>query len=54
MAYFDLFPDILLPSFIDNRNSSSDFTRTKNLFKRAKIRDDFFENAIVFDKFSIN
>ena len=54
MAYFDLFPDILLPSFIDNRNSSSDFTRTKNLFKRAKIRDDFFENAIVFDKFSIS
>ena len=54
MAYFDLFPDILLPSFINNRNSSSDFTRTKNLFKRAKIRDDFFENAVVFDKFSIN
>jgi len=54
MAYFDLFPDILLPSFIDNRNSSFDFTRTKNLFKRAKIRDDFFENATVFDKFSIS
>ena len=54
MAYFDLFPDILLPSFIENRNSSSDFTRTKNLFKRAKIRDDFFENAVTFTKFTIS
>ena len=42
MAYFTDFPDILLPSFTDNRNSSTDFVRTKNLFKRAKIRDDIF------------
>jgi hypothetical protein len=53
MAYFDLFPDLLLPSFTDNRNSSYAFTKTKNLFKRAKIRDDFFQNAIAFDQFSI-
>ena len=26
MAYFDEFPDILLPSFSDGRNSSSDFS----------------------------
>jgi hypothetical protein len=53
MSYFDLFPDLLLPSFTDNRNSSYDFVRVKNLFKRAKIRDDFFQNAVVFDKYAI-
>ena len=53
MAYFDEFPDILLPSFVDGRNSSSDFVRSKNLFKRAKIRDDFFSTATVFDLYSI-
>ena len=53
MAYFDLFPDLLLPSFTDNRNSNYDYVRVKNLFKRAKIRDDFFQNAVVFDKYAI-
>ena len=53
MAYFDEFPDILLPSFVDGRNSSSDFVKSKNLFKRAKIRDDFFSTATVFDLYSI-
>jgi len=53
MAYFDLFPDLLLPSFSDNRNSSYDYVRVKNLFKRAKIRDDFFQNAVVFDQYAI-
>ena len=53
MAYFDEFPDILLPSFSDGRNSSSDFSKSKNLFKRAKIRDDFFSNATVFDYYTI-
>ena len=46
MAYFDLFPDVLLPSFSNDRNSNNDFQVSKNLFKRAKIRDDFFENAV--------
>ena len=53
MAYFDLFSDLLLPSFSDNRNSSYDYVRVKNLFKRGKIRDDFFQNATVFDKYAI-
>ena len=54
MAYFDEFPDILLPSFVDGRTSSSDFVKSKNLFKRAKIRDDFFSVATVFDFYTIN
>ena len=53
MAYFDEFPDVLLPSFSDGRNSTSDFSRSKNLFKRAKIRDDFFSTATVFGYYSI-
>lgn len=53
MAYFDLFSDLLLPSFSENRNSSYDYVRVKNLFKRGKIRDDFFQNATVFDKYTI-
>ena len=53
MAYFTDFPDILLPSFTDNRNSSADFVRTKNLFKRAKIRDDIFRDAVAFEEFAI-
>ena len=54
MAYFDDFPDILLPSFADNRNSNSDFVRSKNLFKRAKIRDDIFGETVAFEKFVIS
>jgi hypothetical protein len=53
MAYFTDFPDILYPSQTPNRNSSLDFTRVKNLFRRGKIREDFFQNATVFDKYNI-
>ena len=53
MAYFDLFPDILLPSFSNDRNSSNDLQLSKNLFKRGKIRDDFFENAVAFNKYAV-
>jgi hypothetical protein len=53
MSYFSYFPDLLLPSFTDNRNSSYDYVRVKNLFKRGKIRDDFFQNATVFDQYAI-
>tara|TARA_R100000278_G_scaffold64268_1_gene51738 strand:+ start:2106 stop:2771 length:666 start_codon:yes stop_codon:yes gene_type:complete len=53
MAYFTNFPDILLPSFTDNRNSSTDFVKSKNLFKRAKIRDDIFRDAVAFEEFAI-
>ena len=53
MAYFDFFPDLLLPSFSDNRRSSKDTVKVKNLFKRAKLRDDFFENAVAFNSYII-
>ena len=53
MAYFDLFPDVLLPSHSSKRNSNKDFVRVKNLFKRGKIREDFFQNATTFNKYAI-
>ena len=53
MSYFDLFPNILLPSHEANRNSNRDFVASKNLFRRGKIRDDFFENAVSFEKFNV-
>ena len=52
MAYFDLFPNIQLPTY-NKHNSSLDYTLSKNLFKRAKIRDDLFQNVTSFDKFTI-
>ena len=53
MSYFDLFPNILLPSHEANRNSNRDFVASKNLFRRGKIRDDFFESAVSFEKFNV-
>ena len=53
MAYFDYHPDIVLPSFSPDRNSSDDATVVKNLFKRGKIRDKYFENAMSFEKYNI-
>ena len=53
MAYFDLFPNILIASHTENRNSNLDMVLSKNLFKRAKIREDFFQNVIAFNKFQV-
>ena len=53
MAYFDQFPNVLIPSPNSTRTSSNDFVLAKNLFKRGKIRDDFFENAVAFGRYSI-
>ena len=53
MAYFDQFPNILVPSYHNDRTSSNDFVTAKNIFKRGKIRDDFFENATAFSKYAI-
>ena len=53
MAYFDHHPDILLPSFSPDRNSSNDGVLVKNLFKRGKIRDDIFKDVTYFTKYSI-
>ena len=53
MNYFDLFPNVQLPSFSDKRNSSKDFITVKNLFKRGKVREDFFQNVTAFYQYSV-
>ena len=53
MNYFDLFPDVELPSFSDKRTSSLDFIKLKNLFKRGKVRDDIYGNVTAFSKYLV-
>lgn len=53
MTYFREVSDLLYQSQQPNRNSSYDYVRVKNLFRRAKIRDDFFQNAVTFTKYKI-
>ena len=53
MNYFDLFPDVELPSFSDKRRSSYDYIKIKNLFKRGKVRDDIFGNVSSFSRYMV-
>lgn len=53
MFYFREVSDLLYQSQQSNRNSSYDYVRVKNLFRRAKIRDDFFQTATTFTKYKI-
>lgn len=53
MNYFDLFPEVQLPSFSDKRKSSFDYITLKNLFKRGKIRDDIFGSVAAFSKYTV-
>ena len=53
MTYFRNFSDILYPSQLQSKNSSSDLIRVKNLFRRSKIRDDILNSAVAFTKYKI-
>lgn len=53
MSYFRNFSDLLYPSPLASRTSSYDNVRAKNIFRRAKIRDDIFQAAVAFDKYQI-
>lgn len=53
MAYFSDFSNIQYPSPFSDRTSNRDTVLAKNIFRRAKIREDFFQNTIVFDKYLI-
>ena len=53
MTYFREVSDLLYQSQQSNRNSAYDFVKVKNVFRRAKIRDDFFKNATAFTKYKI-
>lgn len=53
MTYFREVSDLLYQSQQPNRNSSYDYVKVKNFFRRAKIRDDFFQSAVAFTKYKI-
>ena len=53
MNYFDLFPNVELPSFSDKRRSSYDYITLKNFFKRGKIRDDIYGSVTAFSKYMV-
>ena len=53
MGYFRELPNLLYPSFLPNKTSSLDFIEIKNLFRRAKLRDDLQNNFTVFEKYEI-
>lgn len=51
--YFSNIPYIAYVARDIEQNSISDYTVTKNLFKRAKIREDIFQSLSYFTKYSI-
>ena len=53
MGYFRELPNLLYPSFLPDKTSSLDFVEVKNVFRRAKLRDDLQNNFTVFEKYEI-
>lgn len=53
MSYFRELPDLEIPSPLSHKNSSRDYVRVKNLFRRIKILN-WLENEItLFNKYQI-
>lgn len=53
MSYFRELPDIEYQSPLSDRNSSLDYVRVKNLFRRVKLRDDLKNIFTLFNKYEI-
>ena len=53
MSYFRELPDILYQSPFKERNSSTEYIRIKNLFRRVKLRDDLKDAFTLFDQYQI-
>lgn len=53
MSYFREFPDLEYQSFLPNKNSSMDYVRVKNIFRRIKLREDFQNVVTLFNKYVI-
>jgi hypothetical protein len=51
--YFRYIPNLEYINRNESQDQISNYTRTKNLFKRGKIRDDIFGNLIFFEKYNI-
>ena len=53
MSYFRELPDMFYQSPFGTRNSSTGYVRTKNIFRRVKLRDDLNNAVTLFDKYEI-
>ena len=52
-AYFRNVPDFNYVSRLDGQKNISEYNTVKNLFKRARIRDDIFSDLMYFTKYKI-
>ena len=52
-SYFRQLPDLDYPSLRNDRNSAYDYHLVKNIFKRAVLRDDVFDEVTAFTKYSV-
>mgnify|MGYP003127180930 CR=1 FL=1 len=51
--YFRQVPDLLYANRAPGEKNISNYSKVKNLFKRAKLRDDIFSNLAYFTKYQI-
>ena len=52
-SYFRQLPNLDYPSLSNDRNSAYDYQVVKNIFKRAVVRDDIFDEITAFTKYSV-
>ena len=52
-SYFRQLPNLDYPSLANDRKSVYDYQKVKNIFKRAVIRDDLFDEVVAFTKYSV-
>lgn len=53
MGYFRQLPNFNYVSRLDEKISSRDYVEVKNLFRRAKVREDLFQNFTAFTRYTI-
>jgi len=53
MTYFRELPNLQYQSFLSDKNSSHEYILIKNIFRRAKIRDDLQNIMTIFNKYEI-
>ncbi len=53
MTYFRELPNVQYQSFLSDKQSSQDYILVKNIFRRAKIRDDLQNVVTLFNKYQI-
>jgi len=53
MSYFRELPDLEYVSPFRDKTSNTDYIKSKNIFKRVKLREDIAKNVTVFNRYTI-